>query len=524
MDTVIDRLNTLSAGGHIPKDNPYQGYPAKLLDSLDQLHYALKILQHETDKVATAGAAGNLNVRGDTRELQGRYADILNSFNQALENIVHPVDEACDVLSAIQKHDFTVKMNGDYHGAMADLATDINETREHFLLIETVFLKLAKGDTSSLEVIRKIGRYCDADQLTPAAGDALQSVRDLITEASELAEAAQKGDLKHQADETRFAGEFKEIISGMNRMMRAFSEPMQILIMILEQLKEGRLDVHCTIPYKGAYLQMQDALNASISAFNSLLGNVKIAASEVSAGAKQVSGASQTLSQTSAEQASAVEQVTTSITELSAQTRENAAQSAQASHLASETKSHADSGNVSMQEMLEAIDNIGKSAQNISKIIKAIDGIAFQTNILALNAAVEAARAGQYGKGFSVVADEVRNLATKSANAAHETAELIETSVQKVKTGMEIAEQTAEKFAVITANTAQVANFLEIIGDSSNQQASAISQIDQAIQQIANSTQNNSATSEETAASSEELSGQAQTLLNAVNRFRLSEA
>lgn len=523
MDVVIERLTTLAAGGHISRDNLYKGYPAKLINSLNLLGIALETLQNESNRLAEAGAVGDLETRGDTSQLQGRFADILTGFNNTLDNILTPLHEIRSVLSGIQKHDFAATVDGTYQGAMADLASDINAVHSHFLMIETIFVKLSKGDTSSLEAVRQVGRYCEADELTPAVAEAIQSIRNLITEATGLAQAAKDGDLSKRADDTQFFGGYKEIILGMNNTMEAFSTPIHELIAILDQLSAGNLDLRSTLVCTGAYQQMQDALNHSIDSFNDLLRNVQIAASEVSAGSRQVSEASQALSQSSTEQASAVEQVTASVAELSAQTRENAEKSSKANLLATETSQHADDGNTSMQEMLQSIEDIGTSAKNISKIIKTIDDIAFQTNILALNAAVEAARAGQYGKGFTVVADEVRNLATKSANAAHETAELIETSIQKVQAGTEIAGRTAEKFSVITTNTAQVAELLHVIGQSSNQQADAITQVDLSVQQISMAVQNNSATSEETAASSEELSGQAQMLLDSVSSFHLRQ-
>ena len=254
---------------------------------------------------------------------------------------------------------------------------------------------------------------------------------------------------------------------------------------------------------------------------NHVLGNIREASMQVTTGSEQVASASQSLAQGSTEQASALEQISASIDDIAERTKVNAAQANEANTLVHEAKSGAVRGNAQMDEMIGAMHEINSASENISKIIKVIDDIAFQTNILALNAAVEAARAGSHGKGFAVVAEEVRNLAGKSAQAASETAELIEDSISKVARGSKLAEDTAKALEVIVGNVDKIVEIISSIATASNEQATAITQIDQAIGQVSQVVQSNSATSEQCAAASEELSNQAHRLRELIARFKL---
>jgi len=189
--------------------------------------------------------------------------------------------------------------------------------------------------------------------------------------------------------------------------------------------------------------------------------------------------------------------------------------------LTQNVKGKAALGNEQMHNMLQAMNEINEASNNIAKIMKVIDNIAFQTNILSLNASVEAARAGVHGQGFAVVADEVRALANKSADAAAEIAEMIENSIAKISIGTQIASETANELENIVSGIDEVADIMTNIADVTKAQAESITQVSNGISQISNAVQSNSATSEECAASSVELSEQARLLADRINFYKL---
>ena len=236
-----------------------------------------------------------------------------------------------------------------------------------------------------------------------------------------------------------------------------------------------------------------------------------------------MASASEALAQGSTEQASAIEEITASIDDIAEKTKQNASQANAAADMMAKTIAEVKKGNEEMQHMVVAMKEINDSSENISKIIKVIDDIAFQTNILALNAAVEAARAGDAGKGFAVVAEEVRNLAAKSAAAAAETAEMIEDSIRKVEAGSKIADETAKALEQITVDVQESEVIVTEIAEASNYQATAIAQIDRAIEQVSQVVQTNSATSEECAAASVELSNQASRMRDLISVYKLGD-
>jgi ABC-type transporter Mla subunit MlaD len=240
---------------------------------------------------------------------------------------------------------------------------------------------------------------------------------------------------------------------------------------------------------------------------------------QVFSAATQVSGASQSLAQGATEQAAGLEETSSSLEEMSSMTKQNADNARQANTLAAEARKAANKGSEAMGRMGNAIDDIQKSSDETAKIIKVIDEIAFQTNLLALNAAVEAARAGEAGKGFAVVAEEVRNLAMRSAEAAKNTSNLIEQSVNNSRNGVQICSEVKKALDEIVGSIGKTTDLVGEIAAASNEQAQGVDQINTAVSQMDKVTQQNAANAEESASASEELSAQAESMAQVVDEL-----
>ena len=419
---------------------------------------------------------------------------------------------------------------------------------------------------SDYDELVNIGKRSDEDEFIPSLIQMIENIHSLVNEADEMTKLAVEGDLDHRGDPSRFRGEYAKVISGFNQTLDAVIEPIQATSAALNELAKGNLNFTMDGEFKGQHGQIQDDMNRTIDFLKKYVGEITAtlqqigegdlsqeiktyyhgdfvaiklaingittrlsevmkeiddAAGQVEAGAIQISDGGQALSQGTTEQASAIQQLTASIEEVAAETKRNAQNANEANERAIEVRTNAEVGNSQMKKMVTAMVEINDSSNNISKIIKVIDDIAFQTNILALNAAVEAARAGQHGKGFAVVAEEVRSLAARSADAAKETTNLIEGSINKVQEGTQIADATAAALDEIVVGIQKVTDLIGNIAIASNEQASAIAQIDIGVDQVAQVISQNSATAEESAAASEELSSQAEMLKQMIAQFEL---
>ena len=523
INVTAEYVERISKGDIPPKiTDTYYGDFNETKNNINLCIDAMNGLLLETGKLIGAAEEGKLDVRTDSTEFEGDWKTLLEGVNHLADAYIKPINITSEYIDRISKGDIPEKITEEYRGDFNVIITNLNRCIDMIdgLLRETHVL-IGAAREGILDKRADLQGFSGSwSELLDGINQLVEAVVNPIQEVTGVMNRIAQGDLQVTVN-GNYQGEFGILSQAVNNTVSDLNSVINQISETIGEISDGNLAVDNVQDFKGDFASISDSLNRILNSLNSVLGEINSASDQVSAGSKQVSYGSQALSQGASEQASSVQVLTSAVGEVAEKTKRNAANAGEANELTHVVKGNAEKGNRLMTDMVQAMNEINEASGNISKIIKVIDDIAFQTNILALNAAVEAARAGQHGKGFAVVAEEVRNLAARSAEAARNTTELIQGSIQKVEVGTKLADYTAVALDEINTGVIKIVDIIEDIAKSSNDQAMGISQINMGLNQVSKVVQTNAATAEQSAASSQELSGQAEMLKSMVAKFRL---
>ncbi|MBN1970080.1 MAG: Cache 3/Cache 2 fusion domain-containing protein [Candidatus Delongbacteria bacterium] len=478
-------------------------------------------MKDEIGRVIEGGVKGRLNRRGNLDLVNFEFRGIIEGINVLLDSIASHFDSIPLPVTIVDK-DYKIQYINE---------TGLNLLNEKFDTVKGKkcydFFRTHDCNNENCAVKRAMKSGNSANGKTEANLAGKKIMADYSANVVKDLDGNIVGGIEIFVDKT----DEKKAALREQKISKFQKNEIDKINMILQKMSEGDLTMRYIVDdgdtetksIKELFDFISSNFNFTLNSLNEVLYNVSNSINQIENAASQVSGASQSLSSGTTEQAASLEEISSSLQNVASQSEHNAENAKIAVGISDNSKKDAEDGDNRMKKMSDAMLEINKSSNDISRIIKTIDEIAFQTNLLALNAAVEAARAGKHGKGFAVVAEEVRSLAARSAKAAKETSEMIEESINKVQNGTELVHHTTDSLKKIVSSAGKVASFINEINDSSGAQYSSISQVNIALDQVSNVTQQNAANAEETAAAADQLSSQAQELKIMIEKFKLDE-
>lgn len=475
------------------------------IDLYQTLQSLLLLTQHPVDSENFTEQVGsyNKNIGQIEERIQG-YIDLTPGSND--DEMVQLFSEEFIQWKELTAHLIKVKEDG---GAVNELMAQVTEA---FDVVEEHLDIIADGSMEKINAKTKISlnnyRKTNGTLIILVLATIImaivfglkisRSITVPLLKIVEYAKIVKSGNLSHKLDI-----DSEDEIGSLCRSIQSMVQALNIKVTLAEKIATGDLSSNVILASEEDILGK--SLNKMVEDLNNTISNIQRNASEVSYKADLFSESSLSLSDGSSKQAAALEEISALMTEVADETDKNITSADAVNRVTAFAKKAVSDGNLNMEMMVEAMNEITQSSDQISKVIKVIEDIAFQTNLLALNAAVEAARAGQYGKGFAVVADEVRTLANRSSKAAKETAELLQLSAERVGNGTAISGKTAESFKEIDSKIQEIITLVSNIVVSSKSQGDGIQQVSQGLSEIEKVTMSTAANAEETAAASQDL-------------------